>query len=359
MRVGIISADAGKPTGGQGVYTDSLTRHLRRRGIIATAFPGVVPFTTRMHTTPIPREIAVSTLMRVSLKRWARLRRLDLIHIQSGPGGVVLVQDPEIPVVSTAHHLYSQQHRYLGRRTVHLILMEMEKRNFQISQKVIAVSKSTKTELERSYLLDPEKIRTIYPGIDPAYVNQARLPRIPDSVLFVGQIGPRKGIGDLTRAFKMLKEAVPRAELYVVGRSSFWPASRRLIAVLTSTRGVRWLGHIPKNDLVRWYHQAEVLVLPSLFEGLGLVSLEAMAAGTPVVGTRVPGTVEAVQPGTTGLLAEPRDPRSLADCLTQILLDKELSRKMGREAKRQTTTKFNRDECATKTIEVYEEATLG
>ncbi|MFQ5911018.1 MAG: glycosyltransferase family 4 protein [Thermoplasmata archaeon] len=345
----------GKPTGGQGVYTNALTRHLARRGVEATVFPGVPPLTNGRGQL-IPGEIVVSIMVRVALKDWARRLRLDLVHVQSGPGGVTLLEDPEIPVVCTAHHLYSQQHRYLGRKTVHRLLMEMEKKSLQISKKVIAVSESTRTELRRSYLIEPEKIETIHPGVDPQYSEPAQVPELRDSVLFVGRIGQRKGIADLAQAFRKLKNNVPDAKLYVIGRSSLWPTSRRLLRELTSIHGVHWLGRVSRRDLVHWYHRAEVLVLPSLFEGLGLVSLEAMATGTPIVGTRVPGTVDAVQHGITGLLAEPHDPSDLARCLTRVLQDEDLRRNMGREAKRRAKARFNWQECTTKTMKVYEAA---
>jgi D-inositol-3-phosphate glycosyltransferase len=174
-------------------------------------------------------------------------------------------------------------------------------------------------------------------------------------VLFVGRIEPLKGIDVLLRAvskmegdFRLLavggdgKEAARQAEL------------RALVDELGISERVSFLDAVPHNDLPLYYNAADVCVVPSYYESFGLVALEAMACGVPVVASRVGGLRETVQDGETGYLVPWRCPQPFAERLDQLLSDARLRRRLGREA-RIAVERFRWSEVAAQVEDVYHE----
>ncbi len=151
-------------------------------------------------------------------------------------------------------------------------------------------------------------------------------------VLFVGRLAPNKGLSVLADAFAALRAAAPDAELVVIGGDGGAGSAfeRRL-----TERGVRsaahLLGHIPDDRYVAAAErEARILVLPSEYEAFGLVLLDALAHGTPVVASRVGGIPELVEDGRAGLLVPPNDAAALADALKRLWPDEERRRAFGR-----------------------------
>ncbi|MCI4342302.1 MAG: glycosyltransferase family 4 protein [Thermoplasmata archaeon] len=151
---------------------------------------------------------------------------------------------------------------------------------------------------------------SVAPGLD--------LP--PKYLLFAGRIAPNKGVDVLLRAMALLPEAV-RVPLVLVGKD--WgerPRLERLARELRIDAWVRWAGHLPDRASYRQcFFRASALVLPSEYEAFGLVLLEAMAAGTPIVATRVGGVPEALEQGRAGSLVPYGSPDQLAIALREAL----------------------------------------
>jgi glycosyltransferase involved in cell wall biosynthesis len=167
-------------------------------------------------------------------------------------------------------------------------------------------------------------------------------------VLCVARMYPRKRITDLLRAAPLVRAAVPTARFRVVGRGPEWEAVQRLHAELGLAGTVDLLGDVSLADLAAEYVAADAFCLPSVQEGFGIVFLEAMAAGLPVVACRAAAIPEVVLDGVTGVLTPPRDPDALARALVALLRDRERARALGREGRRRAeefTTRRVAEQC--------------
>ena len=120
---------------------------------------------------------------------------------------------------------------------------------------------------------------------------------------------------------------------------------RRKLEELISSLGIRdhvwWLGVLPQGELPRYYGAADVFVLPSRYELFGIVMLEAMACGVPVVATRFGGPAEVIAHGETGFLVDPTDPEELAGAIEALLSNPELRREMGRRTRRAAEERYS------------------
>lgn len=184
----------------------------------------------------------------------------------------------------------------------------------------------------------PERIRVIPPGIDvaefesiPARATNARGP----AILFVGRLdAAQKGLATLVRAVAQVPSGL-RARLRMVGQD--WGGLERTLSLARSlgiADRVDALGAVSRADLLREYARAELLVLPSRFDSFPVVVLEAMAAGLPVVATRVGGVPEVVEEGKSGLLVPPENPAALAEAIGTVLSDRALGVRFGVEGRR-------------------------
>ena len=221
----------------------------------------------------------------------------------------------------------------------------------------IAVSGPARDFVARRF---PSDYRIIPNGID---YRRFATPRIPlpayddDAldVLFVGRLEQRKGLKYLLRAWGLVRDAFPSARLLIVGDGGRRLEHYREYADARGWREVVFAGHVSHDDLVRYYQTSDVFCAPSTGqESFGIVLLEAMAAGRPIVASRIPGYSEVVAEGSEGLLVPPRDPAALAVALTRLLADAELRRAMGARG-RQTATAYDWSRVADDVLAFYEE----
>lgn len=164
-------------------------------------------------------------------------------------------------------------------------------------------------------------------------------PRVPRDetplAVYAGALTPLKGVHHLLHAFARVTAAVPDARLVVVGRemdATYARELRTLADRLGIASRVTFAPALPQPELAVWMRRAWAVVLPSLSEGMPRVVLEAMAAGTAVVATRVAGVPEVVQDGVSGYLVQPGDPERLAGVLRALLADRRLADELGRRA---------------------------
>lgn len=210
----------------------------------------------------------------------------------------------------------------------------------------------------------PAKTRIIYGGADPIrYRPEPGADR--DGVLFVGRLTPHKGIDVLIRAVP------PERQLTVVGSEGHDPdlperGYPRLLRSLAAGRRVRFAGAVDDAQLASLYRHAVALVLPSVertcygrtiavSELLGLVALEAMASGTPVIASRVGGLPEIIEDGETGFLVPPGDVAALRECIERLLADRALAAAMGARARDRVLADWTWARCAQRCLAAYRE----
>jgi len=185
----------------------------------------------------------------------------------------------------------------------------------------VAVSEWSRQTISR---YAPGDYEIIPNGIDFARfaTPSAQPPKFRDSdptLLYVGRLEPRKGVEYLIRAFPTIKAELPKARLVIVGDGGLMGDCQRLARRL-KLEDVFFEGHVPGSQLPGYFQRADLVCVPSTGnESFGIVLAEAMAAGTPVVASRIDGFGTLVQDRRTGVFAEPRDPESLADAALSVL----------------------------------------
>ncbi len=231
----------------------------------------------------------------------------------------------------------------------------------QKASRVIAVTRHEAAHLV-ALGVDGDKIEVIPNGVD--IWEFARLPRVPDGNepivgLFVGRIDPdQKGLHTLVRAVALLSTSIG-LQIRLVGED--WGGTeplRSLAHRLGVSDRVAFVGKLSRAELLQEYAQAQFFVLPSIFEPFGIVLLEAMAAGLPVIASRVGGIPEIVEDGRTGLLVEPGNPGALAEALRHLCRDEVLRRSMGHSAREQVAH-YDWDLIVPRILSVYAEALEG
>ena len=178
-------------------------------------------------------------------------------------------------------------------------------------------------------------------------------------VLFVGRLASNKGLLGLTEAFAVLASSDRSAQLVLVGEDG---GMRTQVEARAKALGivdrVHLVGHVDDATLLSAaYREARLTVLPSEYEAFGLVLLESLAAGTPVVASRVGGIPEFVEDGKAGLLVPPKSPTALAEAIGRLWSDEELARRLGNFGRDQVVPRFTWDQLADRLDQLYREVT--
>lgn len=278
--------------------------------------------------------------------------RYDLIHSHYWLSAVVareLSARWQLPTVHMSHTLGLVKLEVSGEEadTESEIRIEIERRVMREAGALVAASEIEADELTRLYGADPAKVSIVPCGVDTDVFRPIRQVDAREAlgrdqcerlVLFVGRIEQIKGIDVLLDALGLLFKRRPdlRGELclLVVG-GALDPGDdapetekvqdlRRLVHEHRMEDSVDFVGSVDQDRLALWYSAADLCAVPSLTESFGLVALEAMACGVPVVATRVGGLQTVVEDGRSGLLVAPGDHAALAEAIEQVLMDHRL-----------------------------------
>ena len=235
-----------------------------------------------------------------------------------------------------------------------------------LSDALVAPSRVTRSELVEDY--GGRGVYVIENGIDPSIVayDESRHREVaaaegasegagtePVTLLYVGRLRTRKAVAVLLEAIRRLIDEGEEAELVVIGGGEQLDELRRRAAALALDDACRFLGPLPRAEVVGWYVRADVYCLPSIYEGFPVAILEAMAAGLPVVSTTVSGIPEAVEHGTTGLLVPPEDADALAGALRRLVCDASLRRSMGLAGRQRVMEHFTIDTIAERYLALW------
>lgn len=212
----------------------------------------------------------------------------------------------------------------------------------QRSDGVIAVSRHTADQLTDVQGVRRERIAVIPPALDPDFATGSAepppLPRPAHPVLLtVGRMvraEPGKGVDIVLEALERLLPRYPHLLYVVVGDGDARPGLECRVQERGLSHAVWFAGAQPLPQLRGFYQQADVFVMPSRQEGFGIVFLEAMSCGVPVIGARQGGIPDVIEDGVTGFLVEPNDVETLTACLDKVLQNPALREQMGAAARR-------------------------
>ena len=336
---------------------------LRERGIDARFLGFDVPetdaalFHERLDELEIPYRrvrcgLDVSPRLARDVIRAVRAERPDLIHTHLVHGdvyGSIAGSLTRTPVVSTRHN----DDRYL------LGPFRYVDRAFaRPARRLIAISDAVRVFLEGAGH-DARKLTTIRYGLDevPAAPSMPTPTQagVPDGVplaVAVGRLIAQKDHATLLRAFALVRERIPSARLAILGSGPLESDIRALSRDLGLVDALSLPGRTAIRD---WLERADVFVHTPRWEGFGIVLLEAMLAGLPVVATRVSAVPEVVVSGKTGALVEAGDVEGVARELTTLLGDAKLRSRLGAAGRERARTEFSVARMAERTIDVYED----
>lgn len=221
--------------------------------------------------------------------------------------------------------------------------------------RVIVCSRAMRAEVQRLFDLPGDKVVVIPNGVAPGAVAPAPLPDLPAGrlVLFVGRLVPEKGAGVLLESFPAVLRACPDAYLVVAGTGPWAGELRRRAGALGLAGRVRCTGYVDDATLAGLYARASVAVVPSLYEPFGIVALEAMQAGVPLVVSDTGGLAEIVADGVDGRKALPGHPESLAAAIISLLRDPAEAQRLAAAARVKVAAVYGWDRVAAATATLY------
>jgi D-inositol-3-phosphate glycosyltransferase len=390
----------GKDTGGMNVYVRDLTMELGRKGIHVDVFtrsqnehvPHVLHdlgFGNRVVHIPAGPEIPLPkqelaeyiSVFANGVKSFAHQKgiKYDLLHSHYWMSGIAALELSAawngIPVLQMFHTLGEMKNRVArddSEKEGDYRLVG-ERKVMASANRLIAATPAEKAQLEWLYHVKKEKITIIPPGVDtshfyPIPMDEARqyigLPREARIILFVGRIEPLKGISTLIHAIACLKLNLEEPiTLVIIGGDPEVGSEeineemthlQKLCDELSLGKMVLFLGKRGQDTLPYYYSAAEVVVMPSYYESFGMVALEAMACGTPVIASQVGGLAYLVQDGVTGFTVPAEDHDALCEKLSILLDHNTLREEMGKKATGYAS-KYAWEKIASRVINVYEE----
>ena len=228
----------------------------------------------------------------------------------------------------------------------------------RLADAVIAPSRTTALELARDYRCSVRAMipnGVLAPSSPPS--DAVRSIETESTVLYVGRLRTRKAVAVLLEAMASIGARRPDLRLVIAGDGEQAEALRRRAAKSDLRGRVEFAGALSREAIAERYRQAAVLCLPSIYEGFPVTIVEAMAAGLPVVATRVAGVPEAVDHGTTGLLVDPEDAAALATAIERVIEDIDARRRMGRAAREEFERRFTIGVVTDAHLKLYEELT--
>ncbi|KPJ50940.1 hypothetical protein AMJ40_01300 [candidate division TA06 bacterium DG_26] len=257
--------------------------------------------------------------------------KFDVIHLH-GPYAClpsIVLKHSKSAIVATFHASSPYRKRYA-------ILARVLRKSIERIDGFIAVSHSA-AETMKKYV-DAEF--TIIPnGVDADRFSPTvgRLEKFTDrrpTILFIGRLEPRKGLKHLLLAFGLLSKRLPDARLVVVGTGVMEGYYRSLVKNKVKSN-IHFEGFVSSEDIPRYYASCDVFCSPPIGrESFGIVLLEAMASGKPIVASNIDGYRGVITDGEDGLLVEPENPKALADGLTRVLTDRELSSRLAAQGRK-------------------------
>ena len=356
MKVAIdVQTTLGQPTG-FGFYVSNLTHNLQN----LRAELDLVPIRPSF-------EKDFSTSQRLiwdqfTFPRLVKKHQVDLIH-QPCFSAPLLYRGP---VVITIHDIISILFPKSIPFASRMFYSKWMPISYRKASQIITISESTKRDIVKNLGIDKDKITVIPLAVDKRFgdkVSDAEVKRskkkykLPEKyILHIGTLEPRKNLGFLIESFSEVIKDKKFDDLYLVitGKKGwYYEGLFEIVRKLNLQDRIILTGYFDEKDKPALYRGATVFAFPSLYEGFGLPSLEAMASGVPVVSSNTSSMPEVI--GKAGILIPPEDRAAWVKNIKKVVLDTSLQNKM-KQANKEQVKKFSWEKTARKTIEVYEKA---
>jgi glycosyltransferase involved in cell wall biosynthesis len=405
LRIALLIYRGKNHVGGQGVYTRRLSKSLVDLGHHVEVFSGPpypdlderVPITKlpslEMYEEPHPfrapapweyrdlvdvGEFGImaaagfaepwSFSMRVKRELLARSGEFDVVHDNQCLGTGLLPVQKAIPLLGTIHHPITVDrrieidkapswHRKLSMRRWYGFT-KMQTRVARQLELIVTVSESSHGDIVRDFGVDPERLRVVLCGVDPEQFRPVDgVARVPGRIITTTSSDvAMKGLVYLLEAVAKARTERPDVHLTIIGKPKLGSTIPAAIERFDIADAVTFEYGISDERLTELYAEAEVAVVPSLYEGFSLPAVEAMATGIPLIATRGGAIPEVVgSDGTTAVLVEPGDAADLSATILTLLGDPARRRAVGEAGRRWVLERYSWEESARQTVELYRE----
>lgn len=408
MHICLLSYRGNMYCGGQGIYLYYLSKALAEAGhrvtvIVSPPYPDPMPwakvyqinnenFYARSYPYFLPKQNPLeifsplnflefaSTRMRMfpemlsfSLRAFGLLQAInekehfDIIHDNQCLGyGLLLMKRLGIPVVATIHHPLAidrmaalEQARSFSERWKRLMYYPwiMQKLVAQRLNDIITVSDSAAMEIEKAFTIPASRIKVVYNGVDTNLFrpkNNENCREFRNKLIFVGNTEDRKkGIIYLLKALQILPEEL---QLTIVsGLAPKHGYANTLVESFGLGKRVHFAGRVSNSTLRDYYQQADLAVVPSVYEGFGFPAAEAMSCGLPVVATKGGALPEVLGDQGCGILVEPKNDQTLAEAIRTIMENVSIRMEMGTKGRERILQNFTWKAVAESMVRVYQE----
>jgi len=305
-------------------------------------------------------------------------RQYDLVYSHywlSGLVGEEIKNNFNIPLIHIFHTLaFSKERAARENYEEHRDRLRAEEHLAHVSEAIISSSEHEKLSLIEEYEIPSSKVKVVYPGVNNKLFYPQEKKKVrwelgfkgeDKIILYVGRIEPVKGLFILIEALEMLRKEAPslsnQFKLMVVGggsKSSDYPKNREIIRIQKAVKEknlrneVLFLGSKKQNQLKKYYSAADVLVMPSLYESFGLVVIEALACGTPVIASKIGEMVNIIKEGKNGIYFSPGDSSSLSLSLKSLFTQKNSLWK-AEKIRQDITRRFLWEKTARETYDIF------
>jgi len=353
MKIALVSPYDFAYPGGVAIHVTSLEHHFTRMGhevrVIAPASKAISNFGDRFILIGKPRPIPTSgSIARLTISPWLSSRvqavldreNFDVVHLHEPLQPMLcttVLRLSHAANIGTFHACYRRPKYSLGKPLDGynfgrpFITMILKRRARKLDGK-IAVSEPA-MEFANKYF--PGDYNIIPNGVDVEHFSPevAPIDKFCDgkvNILFTGRLEKRKGLNYLIEAYRRVKQEIPNCRLIVVGPGTRLRGKYEKKVSRNDLKDVVFTGYVSYDELPRYYKTADIFCAPATgWESFGIVLLEAMAVGTPVIASNIEGYSRLVTHGVNGLLVPPEDEEMLAQALVSLIKDESLRQQMG------------------------------
>ncbi len=371
--------------GGMGIHVTELVSELAKLGVevfVVTMGDRETPSSEEkgnLHVYRIPHEIHVgdfysnvrqanSRMADLVQSHWEQWGGFDIVHVHdwlTSFVGIALKHKYKVPLIATIHATEKGRMRGYLESPMSKMIHEAEWRLTFEAWRIIVCSTFMRDFVAQDFGLPLEKIDVIPNGIDTSFIEKYQREELdlfrymyapPGTKLIfsIGRMVHEKGFHVLVEAVPSVLEKHPETKFVISGKGEKLEELRSLAWDIGVENNVVFTGYIEESDKHKLYLSADLSVFPSLYEPFGIVALEAMAAQTPVVASRVGGLVEFISHGETGFLVPPGDSRELARTIDFVLSNEKIASAVAEQAHRMVSRRYTWSGIARETAKVYQ-----
>ena len=311
---------------------------------------GIYDLDFESYVFDLEKKEEVEKLNRVFAK-FSEKMEFDIVHVHDWmtiPAGIEIKKRKGVPLILHIHSTEYDRTNNNPRRWV----VEMERKGMEEADAVIVTSRYMKNQVVWRYGIDPKKVFVVYNGVDKGkFARKIGGIKKPGEkiVLFVGRLTVQKGIWHLLQAARRVIEVDPSVRFVIVGSGPDFGYLVNLAIELGLERNVIFTGRIPEEELLAAYRIADVFVMPSVSEPFGIVALEAMAAGKPVIVSKTSGVSEVID---HCFKVDFWDIELMASRILELLHYKPLAYEMGKNGKKEAE-RLGWDSTAREVLKIY------